>query len=96
MMIFIYIFSGIIWFVLALGLIMVVGKIAFVILWPVVKLLFSILLPITLIFLKIIWYIFLFSLFITLLPIIIPVVLVYCIYTGSQCSDHNHSDDDLL
>ena len=96
MMIFLYIFGGIFWFVLALGLIMIVGKIAFVILWPVVKLLSSILLPITLIFLKIIWYIFLFSLFITLLPIIIPVVLVYCIYTGSQCSDHNHSDDDLL
>lgn len=96
MMIFIYIFSGIIWFVLALGLIMVVAKVMLIILWPVVKLLFSILLPITLIFLKIIWYIFLFSLFITLLPIIIPVALVYCIYTGSQCSDHNHSDDDLL
>ena len=30
MMIFIYIFGGIIWFVLALGLIMIVGKIAFV------------------------------------------------------------------
>lgn len=95
-MTFLCILGCLIWFVLALGLIMVVGKIAFVILWPVVKLLFSILLPITLIFLKIIWYIFLFSLFITLLPIIIPVALVYCIYTGSQCSDYNHSDDDLL
>lgn len=84
-MTFLCILGCLIWFVLALGLIMVVAKVMFVIL-----------LPITLIFLKIIWYIFLFSLFITLLPFIIPIALVYCIYTGSQCSDFNHSDDDLL
>ena len=95
-MTFLCILGCLIWFVLALGLIMVVAKVMLIILCTVVKLLFSILLPITLIFLKIIWYIFLFSLFITLLPIIIPVAIVYCIYTGSQCSDHNHSDDDLL